>query len=213
MELLRARRCGCWGIHSRNDRLPPPYRPGGAAHLPRGSRARAIGRGPLAPLSQVTGLPQTPCRHCDLSSNGTSASAAFRAFGCRRSVGGRLSHISRRRTPCRSLCCRIGLLWIKARLRRARRACACGLRPFTARPAPRISSPGPRAFASGGASRLRDDEANSAGIGRRGRGASSRLPLSPVRTYQEPPEGPRSFVQRGAPPWPLWRLLIALRVG
>jgi len=45
------------------------------------------------------------------------------------------------------------------------------------------------------------------------RGASSRLPLSPVRTYQEPPEGPRSFVQRGAPSWPLWRLLIALRVG
>src|SRR4051794_8538439 len=76
MELLRARRCRCSGIHSRNDRLPPPYRLGGAAHLPRGSRARATGRGPLAPLSQVTGLPQTPCRHCDLSSNGTSASGS-----------------------------------------------------------------------------------------------------------------------------------------
>ena len=31
-----------------------------------------------------------------------------------------------------------------------------------------------------------------------GRGESPRLPLSPVRTYQEPPEGPRSFVQWGA---------------
>jgi hypothetical protein len=46
-----------------------------------------------------------------------------------------------------------------------------------------------------------------------GRGASSRLPISPVRTYQELSEGPRSYVQWGAPPWPLWRLLIALRVG
>jgi hypothetical protein len=44
---------------------------------------------------------------------------------------------------------------------------------------------------------------DSAGIGRWCRGPSSRLPLSPVRTYQEPPEGTRSFVRQGAPPCPL----------
>ena len=53
-----------------------------------------------------------------------------------------------------------------------------------------------------GASRLRDVGSDSAGLLVSGRGASSRLPLSPVRTYQEPPEGPRSFVQWGAPFWP-----------
>jgi hypothetical protein len=71
----------------------------------------------------------------------------------------------------------------------------------------------PKASPPAGASRLRDDGPILAGCSEWGRGASSRLPLSPVRTYQEPPEGPRSFVQRGAPSWPLWWLLIALRVG
>jgi hypothetical protein len=70
--------------------------------------------------------------------------------------------------------CRVGLSWIKARLRRGPHDSG-----MTGRKWPAVSE--------------------------WGRGASSRLPLSPVRTYQEQPEG--------APPWPLWRLLIALRVG
>jgi hypothetical protein len=93
----------------------------------------------------------------------------------------------------------------------ARRTCARGLRPFTATP---LSV----SFLSNSI-RLRRGPHDSGMTGRfwpavrTVQGASSRLPLSPARTYQEPPEGPRSFVQRGAPSWPVRRLRIALRMG
>src|SRR4051812_9346543 len=92
-------------------------------------------------------------------------------------------------------------------------ACACGLRPFTAAPALGVFLASPTHLPPAGATRLRDDGLVLAGCSEWDRGVSSRLPLRPVRTYQEPPEGPRSFVRWGAPSWPLWRLLIALRVG
>jgi hypothetical protein len=63
-------------------------------------------------------------------------------------------------------------LWIKARLGRAARPCACGLRPFTGRARPRSSSPEPKALSPAGASRLRDDGPDWQAYLGGGRGAS-----------------------------------------
>jgi hypothetical protein len=130
-----------------------------------------------------------PTRHSVQS----HSSAAIRASDCRRSPGGRVSRISRRRTPSRrsvgwvASADRIWLLWIKARLRRAARPCACGLQPFTAAPALGCLSVAPRALPPAGASRLRDDGPHLAGYLGVGSGdASSRLPLraqsGPIRS-------------------------------